>query len=216
MKYLFSLSPILVASMLIVVSGCKNPAEGVPEAKIETPTDKQNAGSDAPTSSTVANGRKYPLGSGSSVEFTGSKVTGSHSGGFKSVAGAFTSDGTPENTSLSVTVDVASMWSDSDRLTKHLSSPDFLDIKKFTSATFRSTAITPQGGQFSVSGDLSMHGATQRLSFPASITITADEIKANAEFVIKRFDFGINYPGKADDLIRDEVVLKVTLEAKAE
>jgi len=35
----------------------------------------------------------------------------------------------------------------------------------------------------------------------------------SAEFSINRFDFGIVYPGRADDLIRKEVVLQ--LDAKA-
>jgi hypothetical protein len=35
----------------------------------------------------------------------------------------------------------------------------------------------------------------------------------NAEFFIKRFDFNIEYPGKANDLIRDEVVIKLDITA---
>ena len=34
-----------------------------------------------------------------------------------------------------------------------------------------------------------------------------------AEFSLMRFDFGIVYPGKKDDLIRDEVVVKFDLVA---
>ncbi len=41
-------------------------------------------------------------------------------------------------------------------------------------------------------------------------------ISAIAEFSIKRFDFGIVYPGKADDLIRDEVLIKLDLRAAPE
>ena len=33
----------------------------------------------------------------------------------------------------------------------------------------------------------------------------------HAEFAINRKDFGLLYPGKADDLIRDGVVIKLTL-----
>jgi polyisoprenoid-binding protein YceI len=191
------------------MGGCENPADGKPQAQIESP-------SPASESASPKEGRRYPLSADSSVAFTGSKVTGSHDGGFKSIEGAFTSDGTPENTSLAVTVDVTSMWSDSDRLTGHLASPDFLDTSKYTSATFTSTAIVSEGQGFKVSGDLSMHGVTQRISFPATVSISGDEIAASAEFSIKRFDFGIVYPGKANDLIRDDVLLKISLNAKAE
>ncbi len=34
-----------------------------------------------------------------------------------------------------------------------------------------------------------------------------------ASFAIKRFDFGIVYPGKTDDLIRDEVAITLDLKS---
>jgi len=51
------------------------------------------------------------------------------------------------------------------------------------------------------------------ISFPATIQVSPDSVSANAEFSINRKDFGINYPGKADDLIRDGVVIKLTIKA---
>ena len=38
-------------------------------------------------------------------------------------------------------------------------------------------------------------------------------VKVNAQFFINRFDFNIKYPGKANDLIRKEVVLKIDVNA---
>ena len=38
-----------------------------------------------------------------------------------------------------------------------------------------------------------------------------DDLVVNADFAINRKDFSLNYPGKADDLIRDGVVIKLTL-----
>jgi len=35
----------------------------------------------------------------------------------------------------------------------------------------------------------------------------------NAQFVLNRFDFEIKYPGKANDLIRKEVVLRLNVKA---
>ena len=51
------------------------------------------------------------------------------------------------------------------------------------------------------------------ISFPATITVGADAASGTAEFVINRKDFGIVYPGKQDDLIRDDVLLKLSLKA---
>ena len=35
----------------------------------------------------------------------------------------------------------------------------------------------------------------------------------NTQFVLNRFDFGLIYPGKANDLIRKEVVLRLNVKA---
>ena len=54
---------------------------------------------------------------------------------------------------------------------------------------------------------------TKSITFPAEIQVSETEVKVNAEFFIKRFDFNIEYPGKADNLIRDEVVIKLNIVA---
>jgi polyisoprenoid-binding protein YceI len=58
---------------------------------------------------------------------------------------------------------------------------------------------------------LELRGVTKTVSFPANITIDAKTAKGTAEFKINRKDFGIEYPGKPDDLIKDEVLLKIAL-----
>ena len=42
----------------------------------------------------------------------------------------------------------------------------------------------------------------------------AGEVSAKAEFGINRKDFGIVYAGMADDLIRDDVLIKFDVKAK--
>jgi hypothetical protein len=44
-----------------------------------------------------------------------------------------------------------------------------------------------------------------------AIEATDAQVSANAEFSINRKDFEINYPGMQDDLIRDLVVVKLSL-----
>jgi polyisoprenoid-binding protein YceI len=58
-----------------------------------------------------------------------------------------------------------------------------------------------------------LHGATKSVSFPATIAVTPDVASVDANFSINRKDFGINYAGAANNLIRDDVVLKLTIRA---
>ena len=74
--------------LFLVLLGCsKNPAENVPAAGVSAATNTPAAG--VPTTATDA-ARPFAFGpTDSSIGFTGSKVTGSHNGGFKTFAGEF-------------------------------------------------------------------------------------------------------------------------------
>ena len=63
-----------------------------------------------------------------------------------------------------------------------------------------------------MTGDLTIRGTKKSISFPAKIALDGS-FSLNAEFSINRKDFGIVYDGKADDLIRDGVVLKLALKS---
>jgi polyisoprenoid-binding protein YceI len=54
---------------------------------------------------------------------------------------------------------------------------------------------------------------TKSITFPAKIQVGDEAATVQAEFAINRKDFGINYPGKPNDLIRDNVVIKLDLKA---
>ena len=85
---------------------------------------------------------------------------------------------------------------------------------KFPTASFTSSRIAPQTQGTTthiVTGDLTMKGIKKTVTFPATISLTDTEFSAKAEFTINRKDWGIVYPGKPDDLIRDGVVMNIDL-----
>jgi polyisoprenoid-binding protein YceI len=201
-----SLLVLLVAVLGVV--GCANPAGDKPEAEVGEAT------ADAAPAS---GGARYVLSETSTIGFTGSKVTGSHEGGFNAFSGEIMVVGDdPTQSSVNVDIDTTSLWSDADKLTEHLKSADFFDTATYPQATFSSTAIAAAETGYSVTGNLDLHGVTKSITFPAEITVAEGEVKARAEFFIQRFDFGIEYKGRADDLIRDEVVIKLDLVATTE
>jgi polyisoprenoid-binding protein YceI len=188
---------------LLALVGCADPTKDKPKAVVDEPV----AEAEGPTAA-----RNFVLAEGSSLGFVGSKVTGSHEGGFNSFEGRIALvDGDPLKSSVEIEIDATSLWADDDRLTGHLKSADFFDVETHPTAAFKSTEITADGEGFRMTGNLSLHGITKSISFPASIDVTGDRVTAAAEFAIKRFDFDIVYPGRTDDLIRDDVLIKLNL-----
>jgi len=199
------------------LAGCSDPADSVPKSSASDPA-KTAAPSGGASDSSVAaapaqSGKSYVIRSESTVGFTGSKVTGSHNGGFKNFAGTLTSQDGKITGSPEIKIGMNSIWADNDRLTGHLKSPDFFDVAKFPVSTFTVTSIEGSGPTNRVSGNLELHGVSKAISFPAAVQIADDAITVKATFAINRRQWNINYSGKANDLIRDNVVIRLDLKA---
>lgn len=195
----------------VLLLGCSNPADDVPNAT----TAQADTTTAAPQDATA---EVLPINPETTkVEFVGSKVTGSHDGGFKELKGTFhLVAARPEESRLEAVIDMNSTWSDSERLTGHLKNEDFFDVEKYPTAEFVSTKIVPNEdgeGTHTITGNLTLHGVTKAITFPAMIEVTDSEAVLKSEFAINRKDFEIVYSGKSDDLVRDEVVIKLSIRA---
>ena len=200
---------ITILSGLIFLIACHDPAAD---------TSKATTGEAAHVASpAVAQGQKYLITpQNSKIEFIGSKVTGKQTGSFGDFSGQIDYAGSPENSRVSITIKIDSLTTDAPDLTKHLKTADFFDAAKYPEATFVSTAIKPggdKGATHTVTGNLTMHGVTKAITFPATINVTPEAATVESSFSINRKDFGINYAGAADNLIRDDVVLTLHVHA---
>jgi len=212
-------STIFARSVLAVSLGClavacnNDPAKGKTQATVTSATEPVTAA--APAAGSVS----YAFSNdGSTVEFVGAKVSAKHQGAFKAFRGVVNvvgADATKSN--VSAEIDIASLSIEPAKLAGHLKTPDFFDAEKFPKAKFASTAIKAggeNGATHTISGNLELHGVTKGITFPAKIKIEADQVTVDAEFAINRKDFSIVYPGMPDDLIKDDVLIKLALHAK--
>ena len=199
---------ITILTGLMFVAACSDPA-----------AEKSRAvtGEAAQVSPQNVAGQKYLITpQNSKVEFVASKVTGSHNGSFQKFSGQIDYAGAPEKSRVSITMDASSITADDPKLTEHLKTPDFFDVAKYPDAKFVSVEIRPggdRGASHTVTGNFTMHGVTRSISFPATISVTSDVATVDSNFSINRKDFSINYAGAANNLIRDEVVIKLTIRA---
>src|SRR3989442_280275 len=182
---------IVIGSVpLFILLGCSNPADKVPAAAVSAATNTPSEEASAPAAQSAD--RYFAFGPGSStIGFIGSKVTGRHNGGFQKFTGEFRLvDGKLADSGNKVVIDTGSLFADNDRLTGHLKSPDFFNVAQFPTATFVSTAIQPKGTNWVVTGNLTLHGVTKQISFPAQVQMTDEGVNVNTQFVLNRFDFG--------------------------
>ncbi|RYY03949.1 MAG: YceI family protein [Gammaproteobacteria bacterium] len=94
-------------------------------------------------------------------------------GRFDSFSGDFSYDpAKPEASTVNVTIDTNSVNSNHAERDKHLRSEDFLNVKKFPSATFVSKKIVlgSDKKEFDIVGDLTLNGVTK------SVTIDVEKI----------------------------------------
>jgi polyisoprenoid-binding protein YceI len=229
---------VLLGSLLalsLASAACTDPAKDKAKATVSDPV-KTDAPKPEEKKDPAANGTPTPAPAaaeslaftqeGNTVGFIGAKVTAAHEGSFSAFTGTIELvEKDPTKSKLSLDIDMNGTVlkeGESPKLLEHLKSPDFFDVAKFPKTTFASTAITAGGGKFkvgdkemdathTVAGNLNFHGVEKNISFPAIITVADDAVTATSEFALKRSDFGVVYPGMAEDLIKEEVVIKFNL-----
>lgn len=193
-------------------SACdSDPARGKPVAKVSEPVETTSS---SLGSSTAA--KKYVFSSaGSKIEFVGAKVTRKHEGAFHVFSGAVELvEGDLAKSLINAEIATGSLTADDPKLASHLKSPDFLDVERFPKARFTSTALVAGGeggATHTVTGNLELHGVTKSITFPVRANTANGSLQADAEFAIDRQTFGITFPGMPDDLIKDQVLLRLTI-----
>lgn len=199
---------------LFAFTACDNaPAQGKQKVSARAPTEEP--AEQREQSRTVELAFDESQGS---VGFVGAKITGKHEGAFEDFSGKVTLvDGDPEKSQVRVTIRTTSVQVEPEKLENHLRSSEFFDVERFPTATFVSTAIAkggPADATHTVTGNLELHGVKKSISFPANITLKDDLVSIDSEFAINRKDFGIVYPGMPDDLIQDDVLIKLKVHPK--
>jgi polyisoprenoid-binding protein YceI len=165
----------------------------------------------------------------SKVEWFAEKVTGKHngevnvkSGKIQNNHGKLTGMVTMDMTSIAVT-DLEGKYKE--KLENHLRSEDFFSVEEFGTATFNITAVEPlknatEGGEnFKISGDLTIKGITNPISFPANILFNGNGMTASGTMVVDRSKYNVRYGSPSffadigDKAIYDEFKLKFSITA---
>jgi polyisoprenoid-binding protein YceI len=145
-------------------------------------------------------------------------------GSFNEFDGTATIDGdNPSNSSVQVTIQVASIDTRNQQRDEHIRTNDFLDVEKYPQITFTSTSINHDGGNdFEVTGDLTIRGVTKSVTLPLEFQGSATDPFGNARIgfegslVINRKDWGVNWNAALEAggvLVSEKVTLEFEISA---
>ena len=149
-----------------------------------------------------------------------SRVTGR----FSDLSGSIAVDvANPAASSVEFTINAASIDTNAADRDKDLRSPNFFDVEKYPTISFKSSKVTPAGkDKFTVEGSLTMHGVAKQVSLPVEFLGFGKDPWGNdkagfaVETVLNRKDYGLNWNKALDQggfLLGDDVKVVISLEA---
>ncbi len=144
-------------------------------------------------------------------------------GKFTKFDGTFTVDSdAPDKSTVSATVETASIDTANAKRDEDLKSPNFFDATKFPEVTFKSKTVKPIGKDTGdITGDFTMHGVTKELTLHAQFLGKGKGMKGEisgwhlASDRIKRSDFGLTWNKAIEGtaVVGDEVEIAIDIEA---
>jgi len=127
-------------------------------------------------------------------------VVGRVRGRFESVQGAVTVAEDPSASTVEASIESSSITTLNSTRDDDLRSEHYLDVKRYPTVTYRSTAVTElTAGGWLVTGDLTLHGVTRPVEltvrFAGAVTDAYGNVRVafHAHGSITRHDFGLTY-----------------------
>jgi polyisoprenoid-binding protein YceI len=166
----------------------------------------------------------------STLNWQGKKVSGEHVGNVKIAKGVLNVEanklvgGTFDIDMTSITNTDLTDASYNAKLIGHMKSDDFFAVEKHPTSTFKITKAEPIAGakagepNYTITGDLTIKGITNSISFPATVKIAGNKAEAAAKFDVDRTKWDIKYGSgligtAADKIIYDNFTMDLKLVA---
>ncbi len=130
----------------------------------------------------------------------------------------------PANSSVTVTIEAASVTTGNEQRDGHLKTPDFFDIANYPQITFVSTDVERDGAEWAITGDLTINGVTKSVTIPFEETGSAKDPFGNTrvgfegEVTIDRTDWNLSFNAALETggvLVSEKVKLEFDISAIA-
>jgi len=143
-------------------------------------------------------------------------------GYFTEFEGTIVTAEVPADSSATASITLNSIDTRNEQRDNHIRSADFFDVAQYPTMTYRSTGLSGNGENWTLDGELSLHGVTRRVPLSLELNgFTADPyggqragFSATAE--INRKDFGIDISLPMDGggvVVGDKISISIEIEA---
>ena len=143
-------------------------------------------------------------------------------GKFATFSGEIVTGQEPLGSSVTATIDLASISTGNDQRDAHIRSADFFEVDTYPTMTYRSTGVRVDGDDYVLDGQLTLKGVTKdvplRLELngfgPDAYGGTRAGFSATAE--INRRDFGVDFNAAMETggvVVSDKVTIQLEIEA---
>ncbi|WP_020142610.1 YceI family protein [Terracoccus sp. 273MFTsu3.1] len=131
---------------------------------------------------------------------------------------------TPANSSVTVTIQAASVTTGNEQRDGHLKTPDFFDIANYPQITFVSTNVERDGAEWDITGDLTINGVTKSVTIPFEETGSAKDPFGNTrvgfegDVTIDRTEWNLSFNAALETggvLVSEKVKLEFDVSAIA-
>lgn len=122
---------------------------------------------------------------------------------------------------VEASIDLSSIDTGVAKRDDHLKSADFFDVKTYPKMTFKSSELKGNLNLFKMTGDLTIHGVTRKVTFEGKYLGTVvdgygnQKVAFQAKAVINRKDFGLTWNNmvEAGPVVGDQVTIDLKIQA---
>jgi polyisoprenoid-binding protein YceI len=161
----------------------------------------------------------------STIEFKVRQFLGTAKGKFTKFGGSIEVDRDhPEQSSVTATIQAASIDTAIAKRDEHLRSGDFFNVGKYPEIIFKSRRVKQTGANAGeITGDLTMHGVTHAITLNVELLSNPEALAKNptsrwrvTTAPIRRSQFGLVFSKSAEtvSMIADEVTIEIEIEAR--
>ncbi|EHR51637.1 hypothetical protein SacmaDRAFT_3412 [Saccharomonospora marina XMU15] len=139
-------------------------------------------------------------------------------GRFTGVEGTIVTADNILDSSVTATIDAASIDTNNEQRDTHVRSDEFLDVEKYPTLSFRSTGIRTDGPDYLIDGELTLHGVTRPVTLEAELGGFGDGLAEGSKVIgvsatteLSRADFEVG-AGLPTAVVADKIKVELNIE----